>query len=96
MNSFGCVNTSPPFQFLSTGLSELHDGGIAVRQDMAARLLFVSNDGAAVPWQLLDASGREMQHGLLRTGANELWLTNLRSGLYMLRAGRHVHRFVMP
>lgn len=96
MNSFGCVNTSPPFQFLSTGLGELHDGGITVRQDMAAGLLFVSNDGAAVPWQLLDASGREMQHGLLRTGTNEVPLANLRSGLYLLRAGRHVHRFVKP
>lgn len=96
MNSFGCVNTSPPFQFLSTGLSDMQDHGIAIRQEMAAGLLFVTNDGADMPWHVLDASGREMQHGQLRTGTNEVPLDNLRSGLYLLRAGRHVHRFVMP
>ncbi len=96
MNSFGCVNTSPPFSFLSTGIGELHDGGIAVRQDLAAGLLFVTNDGDVQPWHVIDASGREMQHGQLRTGTNELPLANLRSGIYLLRTGRHVHRFVMP
>lgn len=96
MNAFGCSHTSPPFQVLNTGLSEMQDGGFAIRQDLAAGLLVVSNVGDAMPWQLMDASGREMQQGLLHKGTNELRLSNLRSGLYILRTLRHVHRFVMP
>lgn len=96
MNSFGCVNTSVPFQFLGTGLNELQDDHITIRQDIAAGVLVVTNDGAIAPWQLVDASGRELLRGQLRTGTNELELSNIRSGLYLLRSGRRVHRFVMP
>lgn len=96
MNSFGCVNTSPPFPFLSTGIADAQDAGLAFRQDLAAGVLFVRNDAAATDWLLVDASGRALRNGILRAGANEIATADLRSGLYVLRCGAHVHRFVMP
>lgn len=96
MNSFGCVNISPPFQFLSTGIADAQEAGITFRQDLAADVLFIQNNAAAIDWLLVDASGRALRIGLLRSGSNEVSTTDLRSGLYVLRCGGQVHRFVMP
>ncbi|HRD52226.1 MAG TPA: hypothetical protein PKY96_06220 [Flavobacteriales bacterium] len=95
MNSFGCVNTSPPFQFLSVGIADVEDVGITFRQDLAAGRLFIQNDAAATDWLLVDASGRALRQGVLRSGANEVSTTDLRSGVYLLRCGGLVHRFVV-
>jgi len=95
MNSFGCVNTSPPFQFLSTGIADAQEAGITFRQDLAADVLFIQNNAAAIDWLLVDASGRALHQGVLRSGANEVSTTDLRSGVYLLRCGRQVHRFVV-
>ncbi|MFZ1692973.1 MAG: hypothetical protein WAT74_07250 [Flavobacteriales bacterium] len=96
MNSFGCINTSPPFQFLSTDIADAQSAGITFRQDLAAGVLFIQNNAAATDWLLVDASGRALRNGLLRSGSNEVSTTDLRSGLYVLRCGGQVHRFVMP
>lgn len=95
MNSFGCVNTSPPFQFLSTGITEVA-ADIAFRQDLVGGRLFIQNNAVATVWLLVDASGRALRQGVLHSGANEVSTTDLRSGVYLLRCGRQVHRFVMP
>lgn len=95
MNSFGCVNTSPPFQFLSTGIAEEEEANITFRQDLATGVLFIQNNAASTDWLLVDASGRALRNGVLRSGANEVSTTDLRSGLYLLRCGSKVHRFVM-
>ncbi|MBK9147486.1 MAG: hypothetical protein IPM12_06660 [Flavobacteriales bacterium] len=96
MNSFGCVNTSPPFQFLSTGIADAREAGISFRQDLAAGALFIQSNAAATDWLLVDASGRALRNGVLRAGANEVPTADLRSGVYLLRCGGQVHRFVMP
>ncbi|QQR84992.1 MAG: hypothetical protein IPJ76_10200 [Flavobacteriales bacterium] len=96
MNSFGCINTSPPFQFLSTGIADAQEAGITFRQDLAAGVLFIQNNAAATDWLLVDASGRALRNGVLRSGANEVSTTDLRSGVYVLRCGGQVHRFVKP
>lgn len=96
MNSFGCLNTSPPFQFLSTGIADAQDADLTFRQDLAAGVLFIQNGAAATDWLLVDASGRALRNGILRAGANEVTTADLRSGLYVLRCGAQVHRFVMP
>lgn len=96
MNSFGCVNTSPPFQFLSTGIADSAAPGIVIRHDRASGLLSVSNDGAPTPWSLMDAAGRELRAGVFPGGSSEVDVNSLRSGLYLLRSDAGTHRFVMP
>ncbi len=96
MNSFGCLHSSPPFQFLSTGIADAQDASITFRQDLAAGVLFIQNDAAATDWLLVDASGRALRNGLLLPGSNELTVDDLHSGMYLLRSAGRVHRFVMP
>jgi hypothetical protein len=96
MNSFGCEHTSPPFTFLSTGLAENVGTGLTFRPDLSAGVMMVSNEGLPKAWSLMDASGREVRSGAFPSGTSELSVSHLRSGLYLLRAERSVHRFVMP
>ncbi len=96
MNSFGCVHTSPPFQFLSTGIADATSPGLVIQQDLAAGVLNIRNDGAPMPWSLVDSSGRELRTGLFATGSSEINLAHLRSGLHLLRSRDSVHRLVIP
>lgn len=96
MNSFGCVNTSPPFVFLSTGVADAAATAITIRQDLAAGMLVINNEQAPAVWSMMDASGRELRSGVFTTGTNELSVSQLRSGLYLLRTDLSTHRFVMP
>lgn len=96
MTSFGCINTTPPFQFLSTGTADVVPSELVIQQDLAAGTLHIRNDGAPTPWSMMDASGRELRTGLFATGSSEIDLAHLRSGLYLLRSKDCVHRFVMP
>lgn len=96
MNSFGCVNTSPPFQFLSTGITDAGSPGILIRQDFTMGMVFIQSDGPLTTWDLMDASGRIVRQGTLSTGSNEISVSDLRSGIYLLRSMKSSHRIVVP
>ncbi|MBK7946753.1 MAG: hypothetical protein IPJ85_16255 [Flavobacteriales bacterium] len=54
------MNTSPPFQFQSTGIADAQNASITFRQDLAACVSFIQNGAAATDWLLVDASGRAL------------------------------------
>lgn len=96
MNSFGCVNTSPPFQFLSTGIEGASSNSLAIRQDLTTGMLFVQNDGPMTAWALMDASGRIVRQGSFITGSNEIACAGMHSGIYLLRSMKSTQRIVVP
>ncbi|MBV6403389.1 MAG: hypothetical protein GFGODING_00127 [Flavobacteriales bacterium] len=95
MNSFGCVNTSPPFQFLSMGIGEPGTGSIAIVNTLVDEHMVIENNGGPVRFIVMDTSGRELQRGMLGTGRTRIPMASCGTGLHLVRVGDSVHRFVV-
>jgi hypothetical protein len=73
--------------------------GIYVFNDPTTEQLVVVNDGAMAPYVITDLQGKQLITGSLTSGRNELHLSGLASGAYLLhttaKGGSTTARFVV-
>jgi len=93
-----CSYTSAPFTLLNVGLSEMSGTQLRLLDNPVAETLVVQNDGAAAPYELLTIAGQRVAGGTLRSGRNDIGLSGLASGVYLLHTntaqGIRTHRIV--
>ena len=93
-----CSYTSAPFTLLSVGLSEVAGTQLRIMDNPVTEMLVVQNDGAAAPYELLTIAGQRIAGGVLRSGRNDIGLSGLASGVYLLHTntaqGIRTHRIV--
>lgn len=80
-----CSYTSAPYTLLNVGLSEVAGTPLRILDNPVTDILAVRNDGAAVPYELLSIAGQRIADGLLRSGRNDIGMTGLAGGVYLLR-----------
>ena len=80
-----CIFTSPVYTLLNVGVEEFTVTGLYLITNPVNDVLRIVNDGATTPCAIVDAGGRTVMQEQLFTGANNVDLSSLRPGLYLLR-----------
>lgn len=89
-----CIFTSPVYTLLNVGVEEFTVTGLYLITNPVNDVLRIVNDGATTPCAIVDAGGRTVMQEQLFTGANNVDLSSLRPGLYLLRTAVGAVRFV--
>ena len=93
-----CSYTSAPFALLNVGLSEVAGTKLRIMENPVTEILAVQNDGAAMPYELLTMAGQHIAGGMLRSGRNDIGMSGLAGGVYLLRTnaaeGTRTHQII--
>jgi len=93
-----CSYTSAPYVLLNVGMNEMDGTHLRLVGNPVTDILAVQNDGVAAPYELLTIAGQRLATGLLSSGRNDIGMSELASGVYLLRTstvdGMRTHRVV--